>query len=487
MKFFSFVLFTFFSFLYSFSQDTTTIFACDREYANMHIDVYKYSDYFTKIEEKVGSFNVDSLGCFTFSFPNNTTQEIFMYLGIYKVFLFAEPGMTYELAMPPFEEKTLAEELNPYFVPQDLSFGVKNNLDPHEINMLILSFNAIYESFVSMNFQYIYSLRDKRIVDVLEQQIDSAFDAHEVDTFFNAYKNYQIYNLRFMAYQRDRMAMTRRHYLNKPFYYYNPAYVNFFQNMWKNYINNNHMKDMGKDIKVAIIYGKSPTMFKEAMEKYIPFRNDTLKELFLLQCLDDCFKDPDIFPRAPVIQTLDSLILMTKVPEHALIAQNIKKKRTVLAQGDLAPDFVLYNQDSVAYSLSQFAGKYVYLNFCRSENYACIQDYKVMQKMNEKTKRELQIVTLCYEKDFETFRNFKRKNPQYKWIFLYAGDHPEIKDYYKFKATPSYMLIDKQGKIELQNAPSPIDNFQEKFAQILIAKRKEELELKRKQRLYQTW
>ena len=49
------------------------------------------------------------------------------------------------------------------------------------------------------------------------------------------------------------------------------------------------------------------------------------------------------------------------------------------------------------------------------------------------------------------------------------------------------MLIDKQGKIELQNAPSPIDNFQEKFAQILIAKRKEELELKRKQRLYQTW
>lgn len=478
------------SFLYaihSFAQDTTTIHACDKEYANKRIDVYKYSDYFTKIEEKIGSFHVDSTGCFSFSFPLSTTQEIFMYLGIYKVFLFAEPNMTYELAMPPYDEKTLAEELDPYFVPQELSFGVKNNEDPHEINMLILSFNAIYESFVSMNFQYIYALRDKRIVDVLEHQIDSAFDAHEVDTFFNTYKNYQLYHLRYMAYQRDRMAMTRRHFLNQPVYYFNPAYVTFFQNMWRNYIVYNHMKDMGKDIKVSIIYGKSPTMFKEVMEKYPPFRNDTLKELFLLQCLDDCFKDPDVFPRAPVLQTLDSLILMTKIPEHVLIAQNIKKKRTILAPGDVAPDFVLYNQDSLPFTLSQFKGKYVYVNFCRSENYVCLQDYKILQKMNEKTKRELQIVSLCYEKDYETFRKFKRKNPQYKWVFLYAGDHPEIKDYFKFKAMPSYVLIDKEGKIELADAPSPMDNFQEKFAQILIEKRKKELELKRKKRLYNTW
>lgn len=40
-----------------------------------------------------------------------------------------------------------------------------------------------------------------------------------------------------------------------------------FQSMWKDYlINNNNRKGMGKDIKVSIIYSKSPTMFKESIE-----------------------------------------------------------------------------------------------------------------------------------------------------------------------------------------------------------------------------
>jgi len=466
---------------------TTTIKGCDKEYANKQIDIYQYTDYFTKLEEKIGSYTIDSVGCFSYTFECKQIHEIFMYIGVYKVFLYVKPNLEYELAMPPFEEKSPSDELNPYFVPQEISFGVINNSDLHELNMLTLSFNAIFESFVSMNFQYIYSVRDKRIIDVLEHEVDSVFESHTVDTFFNTYKNYQIYNLRYMAYQRDRMGVTKKYFLNQPFYYNNPAYINLFQSMWKDYIINSHMTDMGKNIKVAIIYGKSPTMFKEEMEKHISFRNDTLQELLLLQCLDDCFKDPITFPKAPVIQTLDSLIIMTNVPEHRLIAENIKKKRTKLDVGDTIPNFVLYNQDSIAYSLDKFNGKFVYINFCRSDNYACIQDYKILKKMNEKTKKDLQIVTLSYEKDFATFKEFKKKNPQYNWVFLYAGDHPEIKQIFKFKATPSYMLLDKKGKVEILSAPSPIDNFQQKFAEILIKKRNEEKEKRRLLRLYQTW
>ncbi|HPH16216.1 MAG TPA: hypothetical protein PK029_03525, partial [Bacteroidales bacterium] len=67
MKFIVFVLLNVLLSSFSLAQDTTTIYACDIEYANKRIDVYKYSDYFTKIEEKVGSFSVDSTGCFTFS------------------------------------------------------------------------------------------------------------------------------------------------------------------------------------------------------------------------------------------------------------------------------------------------------------------------------------------------------------------------------------------------------------------------------------
>ncbi len=469
------------------SGQTATIMGASEEYANQTISVYQYSDYFTKNEELIGSFKTDAMGNFSFSFDCSTTREIYMYLGVYKAFLFVSPDKEYEIAMPPRQEKTLAEELNPYFEPVDISLGVINSVSDHDVNILILSFNSIYENFLNENFQEIYIKRDKAKVEKFEAYVDSVFADCKDEEFFNVYKNYRLYSLRYMAYQRDKMSITRKHFLNQPFYYYNPSYMNLFKMMWKDYIIYNNTHDMGKNLKIDIIYGKSPSMFKKTLEKNIAFRNDTLKELFLLQCLDDCLKDRDVFPPAPVYQTLDSVILVTKIPEHKSIAENIKKKYTALEFHDEAPYFELYNQDSVLYTLDKFKGKYVYLNFCRSENYACIKDYKVLKKMNEKTKRDLNIVTLSYEKTFDDFRSFKKANPQYNWTFLYAGDNPEIGRQYKLRGMPTYMLLNRNGKIEMISAPTPADDFQETFAKLVIRQKKEDAAKRRKQGRAKTW
>jgi hypothetical protein len=134
-----------------FSQQTT-IKGCAKEYANKKIDIYRYADYLTKNEEKIGTFSVDSVGNFNYSFNCHTTHEIYMYLGIYKAFMFVQPNKEFELVMPPFEEKTLEDGLSPFYEPTDISIGIINNPDPHELNMLILSYNAIYDSFCKHKF-----------------------------------------------------------------------------------------------------------------------------------------------------------------------------------------------------------------------------------------------------------------------------------------------------------------------------------------------
>ncbi|MDR1761704.1 MAG: redoxin domain-containing protein [Bacteroidales bacterium] len=454
--------------------------------ANQTITVYAYSDYFSKLEEKITSFKVDAQGNFSASFPCADVREIFMYLGVYKCFVYAVPGKTIELMMPQRIEKDLADEFNPYFHYEDLSIGVLNDSDGG-LNEHLLDFTTQFSTFVENNFQVLYQLREKSYVDTLEYRLDSIFAPYKDNVFFENYKNYEFNRLRYMVYMRDAFAVTHRYYLNKPVLYNNAPYMDLFRQMWRNYILHNHMKGLGKDMKTAIIYGKSPHMFSEVMEKNIAFRNDTLKELLLLQCLDDCFKMPEIFPPATVMQTLDSLILITNVPEHKQMAQNIVRKRTVLPIGDTITDFLLANYDSLLFNLDKFRGKYVYINYCRSENYACIQDYRVLQEMNKKTKRDLHIVTLSAEKDFETFREFKTANPQYNWTFLYVTDHPEVLQAYKLKAMPSYMLIDPDGKLVLSSAPTPLDNFQQKFADIIIEKRKKDAENKKQQQKYKMW
>lgn len=462
------------------------LFGTAPEYANQSIVLYSYSDYFTKMEVKLTTFTVDSTGNFSVSFPCNAVSEVFMFLGVYKCFVYAVPNKNIELLMPARIEKSLADEINPYFKHEDLSIGVLNNSDDG-LNELMLSFVSEFSTFVENNFQILYQLNEKSYVDTLVHRLDSIFAEHRGNEFFENYKNYELNTLRYMVYMRDPMALTRRYYLNKPILYNNAAYMNLFQQMWRNYMQNNHMKGLGKEMKTAIMYGKSPHMFKEVMEKKIAFRNDTLKELLLLQCLDDCFRMPDIFPSATVKQTLDSLALITTVPEHKHIAQNIWRKRNVLTIGDTITDFQLVDKDSVEFNLEKFKGKYVYLNFCRSENYACLQDYRVLQEMNKKTKRDLHIVTLSAEKNFEVFQEFRNENPQYNWTFLYVADHPEVLQAYELKAMPSYMLLDPNGDLVLRSAPTPLDNFQQKFAEIIIEKRKKDAENKKQQQKYKMW
>ena len=456
------------------------------DYANQTIVVYTYSDYFTKLEEKLTSFTVDAQGNFSATFPCADVREIFMYLGVYKCFAYAVPNKTMELLLPPLIEKDLADEFNPYFKHEDLSIGVLNNSDGG-LNELLLDFTSEFSTFVEKNFQVLYQLHDKSYVDTLQYRLDSIFAPYKNNVFFENYKNYELNRLRYMVYVRDATILTRRYYLNKPILYNNAAYMDLFQQMWHNYLPNNYIKGLGKDMKTAIIYGKSPHMFGEVMEKSIAFRNDTLKELLLLQCLDDCFKMPDVFPPQTVKQTLDSLALITKIPEHKQIAYNMWRKHNVLAVGDTITDFQLVNQDSMLFNLDKFKGKYVYINYCRSDNYACVQDYRVLQEMNKKTKRDLHIVTLSAEKNFEAFQEFLSNNPQYNWTFLYVADHPEVLQAYRLKAMPSYMLLDPDGNLVLKSAPTPLDNFQQKFADIIIEKRKRDAEIKKREQKYKMW
>jgi len=465
---------------------TSTIKGEALEYANMDIRVYRYTDYITFTEMQIGTFHVDSTGFFSFSFPLQYTQEVFMYVGIYKCFLFAEPDSTHEIIMPPRIDKTLVEELNPFFSPEDLSLGIKNP-EAHDLNMQIFTFNHLYESFLHEHFQLIFVFRDKRIVDVLEEKIDSVF-ADYSNPFFTYYKDYRLFALRHMAYQRDRMGVTKNYLLHTPPSYYNPPYMSFVQMVWKDYLTNNYMKKMGIDMRQSIIFGKSPTMFKERMEEYMALRNDTLKELILLQCLSDCFKLPDVFPRQTVLQTLDSVIYLSHIPEHTIIAEAIKKKNSLLQESDVAPEFILYNQDSIPISLSKFQGKHVYMGFCRSENIECIQHYKIIEKMNKKTRKHLHVLIISYEKDFEKFAAFVNANKKkYNWTFVYGGDDPEIAKKYRVKGMPSYVLLDPRGAVSVLHAPSPEDNFQEKFANVYLTWRKNESERIKQEQLQRQW
>jgi peroxiredoxin len=191
-------------------------------------------------------------------------------------------------------------------------------------------------------------------------------------------------------------------------------------------------------------------------------------EMVILKGLHDGFFD-DKFSRSALLTILDSLYFSSKVPEHLVIAQNIRNKVTHLLSGFVPAPFELYDSKGKLVKLDDFNGKYIYLNFCTTSSYTCLQEFTLLQKLYEKHKKLLEVVTICVDNDKQDLSNLLQ-NTGYNWTFLHYGNKPEIVKDFDIRAYPTYFLIGPDRKLILSPAPSPRENFEVQLFKILRSK-----------------
>ncbi|MEA3317438.1 MAG: TlpA disulfide reductase family protein [Bacteroidota bacterium] len=194
-------------------------------------------------------------------------------------------------------------------------------------------------------------------------------------------------------------------------------------------------------------------------------QNDTLEEFVILKCLYDEFYN-DKFSRAAMITILDSLRTQTNIPEHKKIADNIHNKVTRLLRGYAPPEFELYDLDSNLVTIDKFKGEYVYLGFCTSVSYACIQEFEMLRSFYKRHSQHLKIVIICADSNYGQMKKFVRKR-EYPWIFLHYGNNTKILNEFDIRAFPTYFFIDKEGKLLLSPAPGPSENLELTLFKIL--------------------
>jgi peroxiredoxin len=434
------------------------------DYKSYKLVFYRYSDLISMKEIKLAECISDTSGNFECTVEIPFTCQVFVYLGYYKGFIYAEPKKTYELVLPPRKEKNLVDDLNPFFTEEQFNIGIKNAKD-NDLNYLISSLNAIYDPFLADNFNYLYVTSDVQLVDSIQKLTFKKF-AGIKNQFFNDYMKYKFNYLRHFTYDRDRNFATRKYFTGKPILYQNPAYMEFFNQLWGKYFTYLGINDkIGERMMSNIIYSKSPSELSKTLHTIMALRDDSLRELVILKGLSDCIQKPDLYPIQSVNQTLDSIANTSKIAEHREIAMNILLREKKLNQLDTAIDFNLKKLNGESVSLSSLRGKYVYLNFGRSENYACQKEYRLLKEIQDKKVNGLEIVTISSDQDTATFNDYVKSNPQYSWTFLF-DDKKEITSKYGIRILPSYIIIDPDGKIAMIPAISPQQNFLLYFAQI---------------------
>jgi peroxiredoxin len=437
-----------------------------RSYAASTLEFTHVDNWITGQEEKIGSCVVSDSGDFRLTIDLSVTQQILVHLGVYLGYFYAEPGKTYELALPQKEDKKPEDQLNPYFKPEEIHLGLIN-FNEDELNMRIMMFEDAYIPYYEKHVSHIYSKMDILKLEIDIQNMEAPFQKRPGE-FFTEFRRYRYGMLKLFANQQKVQSLSDEYFNNQPVQYHNPAYTDLFNQVYSKYFVFYGRSEQGRQIYTDINQLGSYSALLATLSENTNFSNDTLKELIILKQVHDEFYGNQ-FSRKGLLSILDTLVLRTKITAHRQIGASIKQKITRLLAGYAPPPFELLDTDGKLTSLDDFKGKYVYLNFCTCQSYACLNEFNSLAVLNSKYAGKLAIVTIATDPMDEVLRQFLAKN-KYNWKFLLYDRQPDVLKEYDIRAFPTYFLVGPDGKLILSPASSPSEDFESKLFELMKAR-----------------
>lgn len=448
------------------------------DYAGQTLELLEYSNFITSTENTMAVSRVDPQGNFSFEFEISQPTYVFLHQGIFFIYLYAEPGMIYQVKLPSYIPKKTEELLNPFFEetmlhllvlgakPQNATLKFDANV---ELNKIIRDFDLRYNPLITAYAINVYAKQENDSLNIVCQQLEKTFDSIP-NPFFQTYIAYRIGLLKFVSTRYRSRNISDNYFLNKPVCYTNPAFMELFNEVYEKYFVYFGRTPNGRKIYNDINRAKSLSQLNETLQHNDVLTNDTLREFVILKGLHDGFYEME-FSRNALLEILDSINLTTKIATHRMTGENIRQKVTKLMVGFKPPAFKLLNTDSVFTTLESFKGHYVYLNFCTTQNYACLKELEQLKRIQEKFGKYLKIVTVSVDESLADVRNFVKKSGC-DWEFLHYGNQPEILKDYDIRTFPTYYFIDPEGRLTWSPAPSPTENFEVKLFEELRAKGK---------------
>lgn len=428
-----------------------------KSYSGSKISIMYHTDAFTYTSKKITDFKVDENGEYSVEFDIDKTQLIYLPLEVYKAFLYVEPGKKYELRLPPKQELTPAQKLNPFFEADELMIGIANT-EPNELNRIVRTLDDKMDSFINQNFYKIYRKKEKSAGIQFSEQLKQEFGSIK-NEFFTEYFRYRLGFLQFLSNPYSFLKIENDFFKNQKIQLNNPAYMSLYKKQYGNFFNGYFKQKESLALSNAFKAENTYTEIKKLMQKYPAYDNSQLLDMIIATSTFDSYTRKFI-GKDKTLSILKDVIKASNNSYNKNLCRNFIGKITQLQKNYPAPNFNLGGVQ-----LADFKGKYLYLNFCNTQSYPCLQDFKEIEKLKQQFGQHIEFLSIVCDWDVKKWLEFSKSN-KYSWKFIPIGDQYQLIHKYKVKAFPSYVLIDPKGNILKAPAQAPKEYIHLEFLKI---------------------
>ncbi len=445
-------------FITVFGYNQTTIAVYAPAYKGKYALLNTSEDLVSFKSKKIDKQYIDSTGYFSFNLTTEKALKTYIEIGSTSAFLYLDPNT------PKYKVYFPAEETSGQKASNNSVELLFDSLPKNDLNTLILELNYRIDDFLfgdSLKMQSVILQDDsfKDSINSFKKVLIKEYGPIK-KKFFHEYIKYSIAGLEQLyiggGMINNKIYLFEMYLNNHPILYENDAYMDFFQQNFDGFFQSNI--GLYDRIKHAINNFSSAEKLDEVLVNSPFLKKDSIRELATIINLYHGYYKKS-FNQANIISILEQISKKTKIREHQLIIKNLFSQINLLKKGTEAPEITLITTDLDTVSISDFKGKYVYIQFFATWSQTALQELKIMEDMQSKYKKYIQFISISLDEDEDEFIKFKKEHPNYKWHFAHYKGENEILLNYDISSVPNYVLIDEEGNIEEAQAMSPAPNY----------------------------
>lgn len=423
----------------------------NQSYAGETLELRTYNEKILNRSESLATAKVDKDGEFKFEFDVTKECQIFLPGDAQRGYMYVEPGKNYVVEIPNKRLRTLSEKLQPYFEPNEYLFFIQKP-DKNGVNMKMLQFEDAYDFFT---MKTLASKGDMDTVQYSVKELNRIFS--DMNTKFQkGYVDYRCLLLKAQFSDPVQMGTVYSEFSKLGVDKSNPAFWDLFNNVFYNLIPNTVKSEDFYVFKKIIETTNAKMLLMHLQERY-KLTDTELKELAAIKVVGD-LAAADIFDNRIVVKMLQNLSSAMTIADDKELALNVAATVGSTLVGEGAPNLVGNDLNGKKHELTEFLGKYIYLNICNSRLMKTEKDLKILDRFQETFEGQLQVVNIFVYDDKEHVEKVTRGLSGKMQVWM-APESDVLRKVYNARAIPSYYLMDNEGKFVLLRKAEPNDEL----------------------------